>query len=279
MDYHKERFQDFSLMIYKKEKLCALFPANIEDDKIFSHKGLTFGGLLLPLNISFFDVSSIFENIKNYYKNENISELNITSMPNFYHQFPANEMAFILFQEKAKIYRRDKVFAIDLSNDLQIHKTKIKHFKRGTRLGLEVKEEGLDVFWNNILIPLLANKHNSKPVHSLKEIQDLKNKFSKGIKQFNVYLEDEILAGITIFENDFVVKSQYAATTPNGEMNRALDFLFITLIQHYHDLGKLYFSMGTVADKSELGYKQGLIKQKEELGCSIYLQDYNTLSI
>ena len=31
MDYHNDRFEDFSLMVYKDEKLYAVFPANKND--------------------------------------------------------------------------------------------------------------------------------------------------------------------------------------------------------------------------------------------------------
>ena len=47
MDYHKDRFEDFSLLIYKGERLYALLPANINDDVVYSHQGLTYGSFVL----------------------------------------------------------------------------------------------------------------------------------------------------------------------------------------------------------------------------------------
>ena len=44
MDYHKDRFEDYSLMVFKDEKLVAVLPANRVEDKLFSHQGLTYGG-------------------------------------------------------------------------------------------------------------------------------------------------------------------------------------------------------------------------------------------
>ena len=41
MDYHKERFEDHSLMVYTKAiQLVALLPANEKDSKVYSHQGL-----------------------------------------------------------------------------------------------------------------------------------------------------------------------------------------------------------------------------------------------
>ena len=69
-----------------------------------------------------------------------------------------------------------------------------------------------------------------------------------------------------------MIKSQYGATTENGKKFRALDYLFLYLIDSFkadYD----YFDMGTVDDNSELGYNEGLLNQKKELGCSVYSQN------
>ena len=104
------------------------------------------------------------------------------------------------------------------------------------------------------------------------------NKFPENIFQYNVYFEDEIVAGITLFHFGNVVKSQYGATTNRGEKLRALDFLFITLIEEFQNK-VAFFDMGTVTENNEKGYNPGLLKQKEELGCGIYNQDFYSLEI
>jgi hypothetical protein len=37
--------------------------------------------------------------------------------------------------------------------------------------------------------------------------------------------------------------------------------------------------MGTVYDSNEFNYNKGLLKQKEELGCSIYTQDFYKMKL
>ena len=39
MEYHKDRFEDYSLMIFDNEKLVAVLPANKVGDVVFSHQG------------------------------------------------------------------------------------------------------------------------------------------------------------------------------------------------------------------------------------------------
>ena len=102
----------------------------------------------------------------------------------------------------------------------------------------------------------------------------LKKKFPESIKQFVIRLEEEVLAGITIFKSEGVVKSQYGAVTNKGEQYRALDFLFISLIDKYREEGYKFFDMGTVTENNF-----GLLKQKEELGCEIYMQDFYELTL
>ena len=111
---------------------------------------------------------------------------------------------------------------------------------------------------------------------SLEEINALKSNFPKNIKQFNAYFQGEIVAGITLFCSHHVVKSQYGATSSQGEKVRALDYLFINLINKF-SLEYSFFDMGVVNEKDS--YNKGLLKQKEELGCSVYVQDVYKMSV
>ena len=52
MDYHSDRFTDFSLLVYHKGNLVAVFPANVNDRVIYSHQGLTYGGLTCLVLVS-----------------------------------------------------------------------------------------------------------------------------------------------------------------------------------------------------------------------------------
>ena len=46
MEYHSDRFKDYSLLFYRDGQLVGLLPANIRNDTLFSHEGLTFGGVI-----------------------------------------------------------------------------------------------------------------------------------------------------------------------------------------------------------------------------------------
>ena len=46
MDYHADRFADASLMCRRDGRLYALLPANRDGDALYTHQGLTYGGLV-----------------------------------------------------------------------------------------------------------------------------------------------------------------------------------------------------------------------------------------
>ncbi|SCY26932.1 hypothetical protein SAMN02927916_1674 [Flavobacterium anhuiense] len=280
MEYHKDRFEDFSLLVFEDEKLRAILPANKKENAIYSHQGLTYGGLIYLPKLKAEKVESILDEILLFLKENQVNTFYYKPVPNFYFSEGNAAMDFFLLKRGAILERKEMNLAVNLQAPLKISKSKMKHFRRIENLDLDIfEEENFDPFWEKILEPRLAEKFNVKPVHSKEEIAFLKSKFPKNIRQYSAYRNDEIIAGITIFETKNVVKSQYGATSKIGEEFRALDFLFINLIHKYKRKGKHFFDMGIVGEENELGYNQGLLAQKEELGCSVYNQDFYKIEI
>ena len=123
-------------------------------------------------------------------------------------------------------------------------------------------------FWNLILEPNLLKKHKTAPVHSLKEIQHLKHKFPKNIRQFNVYKHDEIVAGTTIFETEHVAHCQYTEKNKLG----SLDFLHYKLITDVFK-HKAYYDFGISNENNGRQLNKGLLFWKEGFGARTVTQD------
>jgi hypothetical protein len=51
MDYHADRFNDCSFLVYKKGRVEALLPGNVSEKTWHSHQGLTYGGLISSFRI------------------------------------------------------------------------------------------------------------------------------------------------------------------------------------------------------------------------------------
>jgi len=280
MEYHKDRFEDFSLLVFEEEKLRAILPANKKGNSLYSHQGLTYGGLVFLSKLKAEKVESILDEILLFLKENKFEAFYYKPIPDFYFSEGNKAMDFFLMKRGAVLEHKEMNLAVNLTIPLKISKSKMKHFRRIENLDLDIfEEENFDPFWEKVLEPRLLEKFDIKPVHSKEEIALLKSKFPKHIKQYSAYRNDEIIAGITIFETKNVVKSQYGATSKAGEEFRALDFLFINLIHKYKRKGKYFFDMGTVNETNESGYNKGLLNQKEELGCSVYNQDFYKIEI
>jgi hypothetical protein len=280
MEYHQDRFEDFSLLVFDDQKLVAILPANKQGNSVYSHQGLTYGGLVFSAKLKGEKVELILDEILSFLKENAIETFYYKPIPSFYFPEGNNEADFFLFKRGAILDHKEMNLAVNLQLPLQISKSKLKHFRRIEDLDLDIiEEEDFEPFWDQILEPRLLEKFNAKPVHTKEEIALLKQKFPENIRQYSVYQNDKIIAGITIFETENVVKSQYGATSKKGEEVRALDFLFINLIEKYKRKGKRFFDMGIVNEENESGYHSGLLKQKEELGCTVYNQDFYKIDL
>ena len=280
MEYHRDRFEDFSLMVFNSEKLVAVLPANRNGAIVYSHQGLTYGGLVYSSKLNGEKVENILDSILSFFKENEVQSFYFKPIPLFYTLKGNAEMEFFMLKKGAFLDKKEMNLGINLAMPLTISKSKLKHFRKIAEFDLEmIEEQHLGLFWQLVLEPKLLEKYKAKPVHALQEIKELKEKFPNNIKQFSVYYENVIIAGITLFETETVVKSQYGATTKKGEELRALDFLFINLIHKYKSEGKLFFDMGIVNEENEKGYHSGLLKQKEELGCSVYSQDFYKMTL
>ena len=102
MDYHKDRFVDYSLMVFNDSILCAIFPANfIDKNTIASHDGLSYGGIVFSKGVLLNDALSIIYEILFYLNSINISKVIHKAFPNYYNTIASDEIDYALFLVKA----------------------------------------------------------------------------------------------------------------------------------------------------------------------------------
>ncbi len=274
MEYHKERFEDYSLMVFENEKLVAILPANRAEDTVFSHRGLTYGGLVYNEQTKLSDVLAIFQSVLFFLNRNAIEKLHLKTIPFIYHTKPAQEIEYALFLAEAQLVRRDSLSVIDLSKENPISKIRKRGIQKGINNGLIIKEvTDFEPFWNEILIPNLDLKHNAKPVHSLTEITKLKTLFPENIRQFNVYFNDKIVAGTTIFESENVAHCQYISKFEGAENLGSLDFLYSFLIKEIF-AKKPFFDFGISNEAQGKKLNEGLSYGKESICASPVVHDF-----
>lgn len=274
MEYHKARFQDYSLIVLDKEKWVAVLPANIEGKEVFSHQGLTYGGLIYDDKTKLASVIEIFKSILSFLNDNKIEKLHLKLVPSIYHQKPAEELSYALFLTDAELTRRDSLAVMNLSKKNILSKLRKRGIQKGISNEFIVKEEEtFGDFWNEILIPNLSQKHQVKPVHSLQEITKLKTLFPKNIRQFNVYENGIIIAGTTIFESENVAHCQYISGREDKNDLGGLDLLFHYLITDVFK-NKRFFDFGISNENQGRKLNNGLSYWKESFGASIIIQDF-----
>ena len=266
MDYHKDRFEDFSLLIYKGERLYALLPANINDDVVYSHQGLTYGSFVLQDSAKLKSTFLAFKEVLKFLFEEGIKKLDIRIIPTFYNSLPSDELEYVLYKAEASLVKRDVILLIDYQNKLRFQKNRREGINKAKRKNLIVKVDGdYEAFWNKILIPNLKEKHNSSPVHSLDEIKLLAARFPNHIKQVNVYQDDKIVAGTTVFLTKKVIHPQYVSANSNKNELGSLDVLYNFIID-YFIAGRNYFSFNTSSEENGKLLNEGLLFWKESCG-------------
>ena len=279
MDYHQDRFEDFSQLIFEDNQLVAVFPANKVGNAICSHQGLTYGGLVLSNTIKFSSVFNAFKTLLETFKNDGFETIHLKTIPSIYHTLPSDEMPYILFLLDAQLSRRDVLSVVDLKHQIKFAKDRIAGHKRALKQNLKIKEvDTFDEFWTKILEVNLQQKHQVKPVHSLEEITLLKNKFPKNIRQFNVYKNDVIVGGTTIFESNHVAHSQYISANEDKNTLGSLDVLHHYLITEVFSQ-KPYFDFGISDENNGKHINEGLHYWKEGFGARTISQDFYKITI
>lgn len=274
MDYHQHRYTDHSLMVEWAGELVCVMPAHDIGNILYSHQGLTFGGIIILPHLSTFQLYIIVAAILEYCLSRGYEELVVKPVPSIYAKSSQGILEHAYFILGAELIGREFTSAISLPLD-------IRTWEHGKRWGMNKArnsdlriEELFDFvdFWEMVLEPNLWTKFNAAPVHNVEEISKLAQNNKGCIRQFNVYKDDEILAGITIFETNQLARTQYISATPKGKKLHALDLLIYHLCTEVF-MDKKFIDMGTSHELQGRKLKQNLLYWKESFGALHYSQD------
>ena len=265
MDYHSDRFEDYSLMIYRKGKLYSLLPANRVSHVLYSHQGLTYGGMIMSDKVTVADSVEMFRTVNRYLCGCGFDRVVYKPIPFIYHQHPAQEDLYALFRTtNAKIIGRNVSSTIyQNGNKLRFSESRRSGIRKSLNDGVSIiQSDDYKAFWD-ILNINLQNRYGVLPVHSLDEIRLLHSCFPNNIKLYMAYKGDVPLGGSLLYITKQVVHTQYISASVEGKELGALDLLFDCLINKeyasypYFDFGQSTESMGTVLNESLIFQKEG----------------------
>ena len=278
IEYHGNRFNDYSLLFYEKEKLIALMPGHMEDKVFYSHKGLTYGGLIMGAEAKIKDVLSIFEYLTVTFRHQGIKKIVYKAIPHIYHQQPSEEDLYALFRHNAILTERNISSTIYLTERLKYSELRKRGIKKAEKNSLKIEENtDFEGFWG-VLTENLQSRYDKQPVHSLKEIILLKNKFPDNIHLYVAKDNDSIVAGTVVFETKTVAHIQYIAASAKGKELGATDLLIDHIINEaYPD--KKYFDYGVSTEDNGLHLNENLISQKEGFGARATVYDIYIINL
>jgi len=277
MDYHADRFLDASLMVFDGSDLLALLPANRTGPEVWSHQGLTFGGLIHDgLGVS--RVMAALDLCADTFSRGGARALVYKAMPWIYPRAPAQDDLYWLFRRDAILVRRDISVAIDQRARGRMSSRRSRGVRKAQAAGLAFRRSHDWASYWRLLEGVLADRHDAAPTHALHEITLLAERFPEAVTLHAAELEETMLAGVVLFEWGGVAHAQYIAVGEAGREIGALDGLLEHLIQttatrcRIFDFGISNTSQGRVLN-------EGLVRQKEEFGGGGVVHDVYNVSL
>lgn len=266
MEYHNDRFEDYSLLVYDKKKLRAVLPANVKDDILQSHGGLTYGGLISDGCMTTETAMEVFSEINKYLLEQGIEKVVYKPTPWIYHTLPAEEDLYAIIQVcGAKLISREISSTVYLPNRPKFSQLRRRCVNKARRNGIIVRESNdIATFWN-ILNANLEGRYGVSPVHTEKELSLLVSRFPDSIKLFMAYDGEEALGGTLVFVMNEIVHTQYIAASPKGKTVGALDMVFDELINEEFSNYR-FLDFGKSTEHHGIWLNKNLIHQKEGFG-------------
>ena len=265
MEYHAHRFQDFSLMIYEKNKLQALLPASRHDNNIVSHGGLTYGGIVARAELSSEKMLALFNAVAQYLRSQGITSWDYKIVPDIYHAYPYAAEQYAIYKMGGCRIACNLSSAIDLTRPIAYSELRRRGIKRASKQGITLHTTtDFAPFWD-ILQANLQERHGVNPVHTLQEITLLHNLFPEHIQLHTAVYKDKVVAGCVVYNTGRVAHAQYISASPEGKQYGALDILFAHLIENVYNSCR-YFDFGISTEQGGKILNNGLLAQKEGFG-------------
>ena len=271
MEYHSDRFKDFSLMFYDNDKLIGVLPASIKDRIITSHAGLTYGGFVPSFQIKQHTMLECFEALRKRLKMEGGNIFYYKAIPYIYNSYPAQEDLYALFRCGGRLVKSECSCVVDLHNPLKMCKGRKAQVSRAKKEGVEIKESNDFAAFLRLENNVLMVRHNTTAVHSAQELELLVSRFPESIKLFIAQYEEQMIAATLLFIYPDVVHTQYMAANNMARKIGGLDLLIKTLMEQYAGQ-KHYFDFGISTEQEGKYLNEGLIAQKEGFGGRVVVQ-------
>jgi hypothetical protein len=283
LSYHGKRFQDRSLIVKSDGEIIAVLPAARaldSDTTIVSHPGSAFGGLVYARDLQGERCIEALRAVCNHLKLAGAKELKLKATPLLYQTFYTQDDIYALFRLDAKKYRSDLSAVLDLNIERSRTKGRKHAFGKSQKAGLKLESgtAAFTKFWP-LLTEHLETRFKAAPTHSLAEIQDLASRFPNQIHCHVALKSDSVFAGGVFFQFSGVTRTQYLASSADGQDSGAIDAIIEEQIELSRARSQRYFDFGTSNLNEGKTLNQGLYEFKRSFGAGSLTCDFYQIDL
>ncbi|RZT41542.1 GNAT family N-acetyltransferase [Cupriavidus agavae] len=269
LSYHGSRFQDASVLIEESGDLVGIFPAAVAPSDaglIVSHPGATFGGIVHHGRLAGAKMIDAIEALNQHYASQGYERLLYKAIPHIHARAPAQDDLYALYRVGAERVRCDLSCTIDLAGRRPPSERRRRSLKKASRVTtISPNGDLVDALWR-VLEGNLERKHDARPVHSLAEIRLLQARFPDEIQVRCGIVDNEVEAGVVLFNSNRAWHAQYIASSARGYESSVLDAVFDSIISEASASGARYFDFGTSNEEGGRVLNDGLYRFKHEFG-------------
>ncbi len=273
IDYHADRFKDHSLMAFGNGKLKAVFPANENENILWSHQGLTYGGWVLSKRFSVIELQALFNELEDYACRNSFIRIEYKHKPFVFERHGNDSDSWILWNNGYELWRRDLSFYFDFKNHSGFARDKRYRFNKSTRNNLRLDLEGDVHKFMELVNTNLGSKYKTVAVHTAEEVLLLQKRFPENCQTLCVYQDKKFLGGAWLFIDNEFIHTQYFHFNNEGRDLCAAEFLVGYMIENY-GTAKRYFSFGTSTEQDGKVLNEGLASFKEGFGAAGFCHDF-----
>lgn len=280
INYHPQsRFADHSLIVYKGKTIVACILASElmeEGGKVFfSHKGTTFGGIIVAEQIyNTTNIAMLMDCFEEYLLKECFARIYLKMTPSIFSRKSTELLDYYLYQ-RGYIQYTELNYYINLmkcKGDIlgNFSSGKRRDYRYSLKNGLRFQKlesyEEIKEFYE--VLQLNLKKLGLHCVHTFEELLDLKyNRFNEKIEFYGVYYEKKMVAGSMLFLFDErVIHTQYLASDEQYLKMYPMDFLIYNLICCAIEKSAKIFTFGVCTENQGKYLNLGLSRFKEGFG-------------
>ena len=273
LNYHPEgRFTDASFFVEKSGIVVAVVPGCSVDGSFVSHLGSTFGGPVISKD--FYSGNKILEIVKDIddYIVRNFKSVKLKPTSPIFAMVPTDLLDYSLEHSGYSRHTELSCYTPIAKgvDPLENCKRECRHnFRQSEKLNLtygEIPDCEMEKFYD-FLVKSKA-RYNTKPVHSLAELQNLKQRFPEEILFRGVWQDGIYLSGMMIFyfRQAKVFHFQYLAPDDSKRETNATTSLFVNAMREAAQVGCEKFSWGISTEDAGAYLNENLYRFKESFG-------------